>query len=90
MLFIKSMIQYEKFSFRCSLFIIICWHILDDSPVKVDREETLDLYDPQRVFLKTHRLEKKVLMDGMNSNTLEFTGEPDRNLVGIDFIWLQE
>jgi hypothetical protein len=63
---------------------------INDSPVKIDQDEALDLYDQQRVYLKTHQLEKKVLKDGMNSITLEFAGEPGRKLVGIDFIWLRE
>jgi len=64
--------------------------LINDTPVSIDNEETLDLYDPHRVFLNTHRLGSTALKKGVNYITVEFTGEPGRNKVGIDFIWLRE
>jgi len=63
---------------------------INDIPAKIDNEETLDLYDPHRVFMKTHRLEETALNRGVNIITMEFTGAQSRNKVGIDFIWLRE
>jgi hypothetical protein len=63
---------------------------LNGEPIQLGERESIDLQEPQRIFLRNYFSKGLTFKYGINEITFKPTGKGSDKMIGFDFLWLKK